>query len=196
MGWVHEGSEADLYDHEGRCVAVDSDGADLAPLQVPLHSPSATGGTHTSNTAWWLYNGRDERPVAAGVRAGCECGWRSDDVFPVDFDDHEATDGFEFNDGPYAAWNGAHIEVLLGTAVPADIEDAAATVRKMLDGLAVTRPLAALAVASQLVAHAEQRTIDAAVKARRDGRTWEQVGDALGVSRQAAFQRFGRHLSA
>ncbi|MBB5069117.1 DUF3887 domain-containing protein [Saccharopolyspora gloriosae] len=29
-------------------------------------------------------------------------------------------------------------------------------------------------------------------QARRDGATWQVVGDALGVSRQAAFQRYGK----
>jgi hypothetical protein len=29
--------------------------------------------------------------------------------------------------------------------------------------------------------------------ARRSGATWEQIGDALGVSRQAAQQRYGQH---
>jgi hypothetical protein len=31
--------------------------------------------------------------------------------------------------------------------------------------------------------------------ARRSGATWEQIGDALGVSRQAAQQRYGQHES-
>lgn len=29
--------------------------------------------------------------------------------------------------------------------------------------------------------------------ARRNGATWEQIGNALGVSRQAAQQRYGEH---
>ncbi len=31
-------------------------------------------------------------------------------------------------------------------------------------------------------------------QARRDGATWQVVGDALGVSRQAAFQRYGKPI--
>jgi hypothetical protein len=31
-------------------------------------------------------------------------------------------------------------------------------------------------------------------RARAAGRTWQEIGDLLGVSRQAAFQRFGRPL--
>jgi hypothetical protein len=31
--------------------------------------------------------------------------------------------------------------------------------------------------------------------ARNSGATWEQIGDALGVSRQAAQQRYGQHES-
>ncbi|MFI8594749.1 DUF3887 domain-containing protein [Microbacterium sp. NPDC078428] len=31
-------------------------------------------------------------------------------------------------------------------------------------------------------------------RARAGGRTWQQIGDALGISRQAAFQRFGKPI--
>jgi hypothetical protein len=32
--------------------------------------------------------------------------------------------------------------------------------------------------------------------ARRNGATWEQIGDALGVSRQAAHQRYGEQQNS
>jgi hypothetical protein len=42
-----------------------------------------------------------------------------------------------------------------------------------------------------------ERTLrDAVGRARAGGATWQDIGDALGASRQAAFQRFGRPLDA
>lgn len=53
-------------------------------------------------------------------------------------------------------------------------------------------PLAALGAAREL-AEALDTALQAAVdRARAAGRTWREIGDALGTTRQAAFQRFGR----
>jgi Protein of unknown function (DUF3887) len=55
-------------------------------------------------------------------------------------------------------------------------------------------PLAAMAAAREL-AEALDVALQAAVdKGRAAGRTWREIGDALGTTRQAAFQRFGRPL--
>jgi hypothetical protein len=52
-----------------------------------------------------------------------------------------------------------------------------------LDLVSAARELADMAAAA----------LRASVAAARDaGRTWQEIGDLLGVSRQAAFQRFGR----
>lgn len=53
-------------------------------------------------------------------------------------------------------------------------------------------PLAAVAAAKELA-----RSVDAALRetvdaARTAGHTWQEIGDVLGTTRQAAFQRFGR----
>ncbi|HZR49911.1 MAG TPA: DUF3887 domain-containing protein [Streptosporangiaceae bacterium] len=53
-------------------------------------------------------------------------------------------------------------------------------------------PLAALGAARELAEALDtalQATVD---RARAVGRTWREIGDALGTTRQAAFQRFGR----
>lgn len=39
---------------------------------------------------------------------------------------------------------------------------------------------------------AERVVIAAVQQARRDGTSWQAIGDALGVTRQAAFQRYGK----
>ncbi|HVV21531.1 MAG TPA: DUF3887 domain-containing protein [Pseudonocardiaceae bacterium] len=55
-------------------------------------------------------------------------------------------------------------------------------------------PLVAVASARRL-AHAVDDALRTAVeRARNTGRTWQEIGDLLGTSRQAAFQRFGRPI--
>jgi hypothetical protein len=51
--------------------------------------------------------------------------------------------------------------------------------------------LEALAAVLELETFLERTTDDLALAARRDGATWEQIGSALGTSRQAAQQRWG-----
>lgn len=191
MGWVHDVPEDDLYDHEGYAVAVLADGSEPQPLRFPV--PGREGVT-TPNSAWWLYDGTSGRPLAAGVRAGCQCGWRGSEVHPVDFDDHEATEGFEYNDGPYWSWFREHIGSLLGTAMPPELSEALAVVARQLREQAAARPLVALTAIGQLETLIADQAPVAGAAARRTGRTWNAIGQALGISRQAAFQRFSRFL--
>ena len=53
-------------------------------------------------------------------------------------------------------------------------------------------PLAAMAAARDLSAASDAALQVAADQARAAGHTWKEIGDALGTTRQAAFQRFGR----
>jgi len=193
MGWIHDVPEDDLYDHEGYCVAVLGDGSEPEPIQVPI--PGREGVT-TPNSAWWLYTGdqADDRLRAVAVRAGCACGWRSSEMFPVDFGDHEGTEGFEYNDGPFAAWQKEHIGQLLGTTVPPELADAIATVRRMLAGLTASRPAAAVAAAAEVERMGTARLQEAVTAAKAGGASWDAIGKALGTSRQAAHQRFARVL--
>lgn len=46
--------------------------------------------------------------------------------------------------------------------------------------------------AQQQVAESKQRLHDAVTAARAQGHTWQEIGDALDMSRQAAFKRFGK----
>jgi hypothetical protein len=58
----------------------------------------------------------------------------------------------------------------------------------------VMSPLEAV-VAARDLARAVDRAMRAAVeRAREMGHTWQDIGEVLGTSRQAAFQRFGRPL--
>jgi hypothetical protein len=54
-----------------------------------------------------------------------------------------------------------------------------------------TAPLGAVAAALHLSAVAEAALQAAVDRARAAGQSWREIGDVLGTSRQAAFQRFG-----
>lgn len=190
MGWVHDVPADDLYDHEGYTVAVLADGSEPEPLRFP----SGREGVTFKNSRWDLYDGTEGRPLATAVRAACECGWRSADTFPVDFEDDEATEGWETNSGPFAAWQTEHIGALLGTAMPTELRDALATVAELVRKFSAERPLVALAAIGQLENLVGNVAPTAGAGARLDGESWSTIGRALGTTRQAAFQRFSRFL--
>lgn len=51
-------------------------------------------------------------------------------------------------------------------------------------------PLRALYWASQFRAYIEEELSEVVAEARESGATWTQIGDALGVSHQAAMKRY------
>ena len=55
-------------------------------------------------------------------------------------------------------------------------------------------PLQAVAVIRSLARVVEEGLRQAVQRARQAGHTWAEIGDLLGTTRQAAFQRFGRPL--
>jgi hypothetical protein len=75
-----------------------------------------------------------------------------------------------------------HRKAILDDVTGTQREDAAAT------------PLDAVAAALRTVRSAEDDLRAAVESARSAGRSWAEIGDALGTSRQAAFQRFGRPI--
>ena len=55
-------------------------------------------------------------------------------------------------------------------------------------------PLEAIMVIQSLKHVVDEGMVDAVRKARRAGHTWAEIGELLGTTRQAAFQRFGHSL--
>ncbi|WP_344266916.1 DUF3887 domain-containing protein [Actinomadura napierensis] len=53
-------------------------------------------------------------------------------------------------------------------------------------------PMDAVAAAAEVTRRADDLLRRAVETARAAGRTWQEIGDVLGTTRQAAFQRFGR----
>jgi hypothetical protein len=85
----------------------------------------------------------------------------------------------------------------------AQLEQAAAEAEAWLDSLdpaAVpaddVRDLRAITAAVDVVAQDQARLKDAVVAARANGRSWGMIARALGVSKQAAQQRYGEHAKA
>ena len=82
------------------------------------------------------------------------------------------------------------------------LEAAACEAERWLEGLGdnatVDDPadLRAVAAAVRDVADAETQLADAVRLARQNGRSWGRIGLALGVTKQAARQRFGEDTSA
>ena len=75
-------------------------------------------------------------------------------------------------------------------------EDEAEALRARLTALTGSDPLGALAMSARVEALARAAAADAAVAACRQGATWSDVGDAFGISKQAAHQRFARYVRA
>ena len=72
-----------------------------------------------------------------------------------------------------------------------------AAARVALDGVpsaATLTPLETVAVVRSLARAVEDGMREAVQQARRAGHTWAELGELLGTTRQAAFQRFGRPL--
>ena len=69
--------------------------------------------------------------------------------------------------------------------------------RVAVDGAPVgpaLEPMAAVAVIRSLARVVEEGLREAVQQAREAGHTWAEIGNLLGTTRQAAFQRFGRTL--
>ena len=77
-----------------------------------------------------------------------------------------------------------------GATVNADLT--ARTRQAMLDSDAEGPALADVVTANRLVREAQDRLRQSVERAREGGHTWQEIGDVLGTTRQAAFQRFGR----
>ena len=87
----------------------------------------------------------------------------------------------------------AALEVL-GLTLKTNADAVAAAVRAT-DGSHSYSPLAALA-ATRTLSLVIDDTMRALVnKARHEGATWQDIGAALGTTRQAAYQRFGPHMT-
>lgn len=120
-----------------------------------------------------------------GYQAACSCGWADRRRFP-------ATPAGA-KEAEYRWWS-KHTPPLLAAAPPSWLVMKSDLLCEQIVKLASERPLAALT----LLSHVEswQRTLldQAVAGAREAGASWAEVGDAMGISKQAAHERFRAHV--
>jgi hypothetical protein len=75
-------------------------------------------------------------------------------------------------------------------------DDDIARLRARLEALVAADPLAALELSARVEALGRAAAADAAVAACAQGASWSDVGNAFGISKQAAHQRFAKHVKA
>lgn len=77
------------------------------------------------------------------------------------------------------------------------VADLQGTAERLLAAPVLTNPDSRGRIVSQaadLKTHVERVIATAIDQERRNGASWKEIGDALGVSRQAAFQRYGKPI--
>ncbi len=173
MGW-----NANIDGHEGVAAAYFPDGNTGSGWATPPGGGapglivSVINGQRGDSMKDWQYRSPDD---VTGWRADCECGWRG----PL----HRLGDRVpSVGTGPRTPRFGD---------APADIEDAC-----YAEWLDHVRPVEGTAEVNELVNEyaAVGRKLDAAVRAARSrGASWAAIGEAAGITRQSAWERW-RHL--
>ncbi|MEU4832437.1 hypothetical protein [Streptosporangium sp. NPDC023615] len=122
-----------------------------------------------------------------GYQAACSCGWNDRRRFPATPEGAKETE--------YRWWS-RHAAPLSAAAPPAELVVKANLLCERIAGLAAERPLAALTLLSRLE-NLQRALLDQAVTgAREAGASWAQVGEAMGISRQSAHERFRTHANS
>ena len=170
--------------HGGYAGAVLADGSEPKPVYLDFGSSAAS---IVQTREWWAYDGRLNRPLTAGFRAACTCGWRGT-TYPVDrasmsYDDLADVDILS----AYEDW-GEHIDAVERRAIPVpeDLADAIDHRHLRLAHLADQAPVAALRAVGALERMTRGVARDAAYSVKDEEPEWEVIGVALGVDAEQA----------
>lgn len=178
--------------HGGYAGAVLADGSEPKPVYLDFGSSAAS---IVETREWWAYDGRLSRPLAAGFRAACMCGWRGT-TFPVDregmsYDELSEVDVM----GAYEDWD-EHIDAVERRTVPVpdDLADAIDRLHLRLTALADQAPVAALRAVGDLERLTRAIARDAAYSIKDDEPEWETIGVALGLDAERARRLTSHYL--
>ncbi|MGW2401796.1 hypothetical protein ACWCYY_35105 [Kitasatospora sp. NPDC001664] len=129
-------------------------------------------------------------PHCRGLVATCTCGWSSDKTHPyATTDDQGDTEEVDAQ----ADWWDNHMHDLTDQAVPAALAEQIRSVGRQLDKLIEDdKPMAALAAIRISDGYFARQARDAALRASYLDHSWAQIGEALGISKQAAWERYGK----
>lgn len=176
MGWLYDGVPDE--EHEGYPIGV------LANGVIPTYGTGGAWFEMEFRDGWWSSGGGSDDPGVepAWLLPACVCGWRGERVA------YDA--GAE--DAARAQWDAHMDEVtiyLLSVARAAEVlVDALETARNAgeFDG----RPLAVIKALRVTQTHVGSEIAAAVGAARAQDLSWELIGNALGVTRQTAHERY------
>jgi hypothetical protein len=161
----HEGWEAAEFPDGRFSVGTGNGGVLVRYLDQPRDTEAEPG----------VLDGR----TAIGWRGVCECGWRG----PL-WD--RVTDHMEPGLSEHKVFDPAPSRF---ADVPAAIEE---QIYQEWRGHLPPPPLPDVRAAAEDVRKAEARLNDAVARARADGSSWADIGDAAGITRQSAHERWSR----
>ncbi|MDY0816250.1 hypothetical protein [Kitasatospora purpeofusca] len=151
---------------------------------------------HAFHTTYVLDESAPEFVFPTGLVAGCSCGWEGDAAG----DDrkgggHPLSSTMEEDEATEAAraeWLNEHIAEA-GPLVPAALADQIRGVGAQIDALIeADQPMAALAAIRLAGGYYTRQARDAALRASYLDNSWAEIGAALGISKQAAWERYGK----
>lgn len=156
------------------------------------------GGVRVAGEVLGAVVGAGPEVIDALVPA-CACGWHG---VPIVLDgpcaDNAALRAMEeaHTDRGRGEWETTHLSWVLRDVPPGALLDDLDAPLDRVGALVDDRPLAALVLLRQATSRADRLAHQAADIARGAGTTWEDIGQALGVTRQAAAERFRRPAPA
>jgi len=176
VGWLYDGVPDE--EHEGYPIGV------LANGVIPTYQAGGQWLEMEFRDGWWSAGSSSHDPgiEPAWLLPTCVCGWRGQRV------DFEA----QAEDAARAQWDAHMDEVtvyLLSVAKAAEVLiDALGFAREK--GEFDSRPLAVIKALRVTQAHIGTQVAAAVGAARAQELSWEQIGRALGVTRQTAHERY------
>lgn len=126
----------------------------------------------------------DGRPEFTGYVGVCACGWADTQRFAATEAGRKAAE---------AEWSDKHVRLLIiamDDDMPRDLGAKATVLRNQITRLIGRRPTSALRTLAYVESWQRALLDQAVAAARAEGRSWTDVGDALGITKQAAHERF------
>ncbi|MGQ4432192.1 hypothetical protein [Streptomyces sp. SAS_260] len=131
-----------------------------------------------------------ESPYVIGASSACSCGWTGTAEYRL---------GVEPDREDYAErsarteWELEHVSGLMSTTMPGALAHQLRIIAAELDALVeADRPMAALSAIRLSGGLFAEQARSAAQRASYLDHSWSEIGKALGVSKQAAWERYGK----